>query len=325
MKKLFLPFLFLSFVSVISQNIELKLVSDIWPPFSNIEGEKSIASDLVDEALRRQNIETSTEMISFSDVISRIKEGKFDGSAALWKNDEREIDFIFSDPYLNNQLVLVGLKDSDVGATSFRDLTGKKLGVIENYAYGDINARQNIILIPGSNNQQNLERLISGEIDYMLVDALIIQYLLKFQLNDVTKFLEIGQNPLLVKSLHFVISKNTPNAEQIILKFNTEIKNMVTDGTYHEILELNWIKMDIDGDGSLELVLDGNRAGTESPKFTYGIMMELSYEETADTPKRYYIDGNLYEDWEKVPKTYKMEIPVQHEPRMEDSLIRFGF
>ncbi len=325
MKNLFLFILLMSYVSGASQNIELKLISDIWPPFSNIEGEKSIASDLVDEALKRQNIKTTTEIIANSDVISQIKKGKYDGSAALWINEEREKDFIFSDPYLNNQLILVGLKGSDVGATSFRDLTGKRLGVIENYAYGDINARQNIILMPGSNNQQNLEKLISGKIDYMLIDALIIQYLLKFQLNDVTEFLEIGQTPLLVKSLHFAIRKTTPNATEIMINFNKEIKNMVTDGTYHEILELNWIKMDIDGDGNLELVLDGNRAGRESPKYTYGIMMEVSYVEKTETPKRYYIDGKLYENWENVPKNYKMDIQVQHEPRLEDTLIRFGF
>jgi ABC-type amino acid transport substrate-binding protein len=323
-KPLLLTFLILS-MSCFAQIATLKLASDIWPPFSNVEGEKSIASDLVNEALNRQEIQTTTELIVFGDVIKGMESGSIDGSAALWITDERKKDFLFSDPYLNNQLVLVGPKGSDVSATSFEDLTGKRLGVIENYAYGDINETQHIILISGNGNQQNLERLLSGKIDFMLVDALIIQYMLKYQLNDVTEFLEIGKAPLLVKSLHFGIGRHVANAEQIINRFNEEIQNMITDGTYHRILELNWIQMDVDGDGSLELVLEGDLAGLESPQNTYGILMDLSYNEKTKTPKRYYIDGKMYEDWDEVPKSYKMVIPIDNMSNPNDIPIHFRF
>jgi ABC-type amino acid transport substrate-binding protein len=325
MKK-YLAFTFL-LISLISsaQNGELKLASDIWPPFTNIEGEKSIASDLVNEALSRQNISTTTEILLFDDVLSGLISGDYDGSAALWITEERKKHYLFSESYLNNQLILVGPKGSDVSATSFDDLTGKRLGIIENYAYGDINANQHIILVSGNGNQQNLERLLSGKIDYMLVDALIIQYLLKYQLNDVTKFLEIGQTPLLIKSVHLALRNNFPNAEQILSLFNEEIDNMVADGTYHRILELNWIQMDIDGDGNLELVLDGNQAGEESPIYTYGLFMDLSYIEKPSSTKRYFVNGQLYEDWDDVPKSYKIYLPPDPIPNPNDIKIRFSF
>jgi len=321
---LLLPLLLISLICS-AQTKELKLASDIWPPFTNVEGEKSIANDIVNEALSRQNIQVITEMLLFDDVLSGINSRNYDGSAALWITDERKKHYLFSEPYLNNQLILVGPKGSDVGATSFGDLTGKKLGIIENYAYGDINATQHIIMVSGNGNQQNLERLLSGKIDYMLVDALIIQYLLKYQLNDVTKFLEIGDTPLLLKPLHFVLRKDVPNAEQIMSLFNEEIDNMIADGTYHKILELNWIQMDIDGDGNLELVLDGDQAGEESPKNTYGLFMDLSYVEKADTPTRYFINGHLYEDWDNVPKSYKIYLPPDPIPHPNDVKIRFSF
>ena len=85
--------------------------------------------------------------------------------------------------------------------------------------------------------------------------------------------------------------------------------NYFKNGTYHDILELNWIQMDVDGDGNLELVLDGNNAGLESPTHTYGLFMDLSYNEKPEEPKRYFIDGKMYEDWENVPKSYKMVLP----------------
>ena len=325
MKKTLLLILILMSVAAMAQEKELKLASDIWPPFTDVEGEKSIASDLVKEALSRQNIEVITEMLLFDDVLSGINSEKYDGSAALWITDERKKDYFFSDPYLNNQLVLVGKKGSDVSAKSFNDLTGKRLGIIENYAYGNINETQHIIMVSGKGNQENLEKLLSGKIDYMLVDALIIQYMLKYQLNDVTKFLEIGKTPLLVKPLHFALRKNVPGAERIMFLFNQEIENMITDGTYHDILELNWIQMDVDGDGNLELVLDGTNAGLESPTHTYGLFMDLSYNEKPEEPKRYFIDGKMYEDWENVPKSYKIVLAPDPIPNPNDIKIRFGF
>ena len=323
-KLLLLPLLIISLMSS-AQTTELNLASDIWPPFTNIEGEKSIATEIVNEALNRQNIQVESEMLLFDKVLPGISSGDYDGSAALWITEERKKDFLFSDPYLNNQLILVGQKGSDVSASSFDDLTGKRLGIIENYAYGDINATQHIIMVPGNGNQQNLERLLSDKIDYMLVDAIIIQYLLKYQLNDVTKFLEIGQTPLLVKTLHFALRKDLPNAEQIMTSFNEEIDNMLVDGTYHKILELNWIQMDIDGDGNLELVLDGDQAGEESPRYTYALFMDLSYVEKPKTSERYFINGNLYEDWDNVPNSYKIYLPPDPIPNPNDVKIRLRF
>ena len=325
MKRLFLTSLLLMAIHSFAQTTKLRLASDVWPPFTNIEKEKSIATDLVNEVLSRQNIQSSTEMVNFNDLLEGIDSGKYNGSAALWISDERSEKYLFSEPYLYNQLILVGRTGSDVSAVSFSDLSGKRIGIIDNYDYGDFNTSEEIIIVPGESNQKNLEKLLSGEIDYMLVDALIIQYILKYQINDVTEYLEIGNTPLLIKSLHFVLNKDIPDGDQIISLFNEEIERMIIDGTYHRILELNWIKIDIDGDGKLELVLEGEQAGIKAPQNIYGLMMDTSYKEHADGPKRYYIDGKLYEDWDNIPKSYKLDLITDTTPSMDDVIIKLAF
>ena len=90
MKKLLLLPLIVICITGSAQTKELKLASDIWPPFTNIEGEKSIAIDIVNEALNRQNIEVKTEMLLFDDVLSGINSGDYDGSTALWITEERK-------------------------------------------------------------------------------------------------------------------------------------------------------------------------------------------------------------------------------------------
>ena len=324
MNKSFLFLLLLLNLNSYSQQTELKLAADVWPPFTNIEGEKSILTDLVGEALTRINTNSAFAIIEFNEVLSEIESGKFDGSPALWISEERKEKYFFSEPYLYNQLILVGRKGSDVSQSSFAELSGKKIGVVDNYAYGNFGNNKDITIVSDVNNQKNLENLLSDKIDYMLVDALLIQYMLKYQLNDVTQHLAIGQKPLLVKPLHFALSKNVENAEEIIHQFNEEIEKMVVDESFNRILELNWIQADVDGDGVMELVLGSNMAGTSAPQNIYGLMMDNSYKDK-NGPNRYYVDGKLYEDWDNIPKSYKLDLVEDKTPSEEDTYIRLDF
>lgn len=314
MKKILLSLLIISTLNGYAQTTELKLGSDIWPPFTNVESEKSFALDLVKEALSRINIKASMEIIQFDDVISSIGRGDLDGSAAMWLSTEREQKYIFSKPYLHNQLILVGRKGSIVKDLVVADLDGKRVGVVENYAYGDPE-NLNVIIVEGKSDQKNLERLLMEQIDYMLVDALLIQYMLKYQINDVTEHLEIGNTPIRVKSLHFVLRKEISDGERIMALFDEEIIKMIADGSYNTILELNWIKSDIDGDGKMELVLQGDHAGTRQPMDAYSILAEEANNQTINNSYRYYIDGQFYEGWENIPDRYKIKVsPGQANP-----------
>ena len=81
-----------SFLTVYSyaQQQELKLVADVWPPFTNTEGEKSILSDLVQEALEGIDIKSSMEILEFTEVLDQVYSGEYDGSPGLWISPERQ-------------------------------------------------------------------------------------------------------------------------------------------------------------------------------------------------------------------------------------------
>ncbi len=325
MNKVLLLLLVILSIQGSSQTTELKLASDIWPPFTNIESKKTFATDLVTEALNRIGINTKIEIVVFGDILKGIDSGDFDGSAALWINDERKRNYLFSNPYLHNQLILVGKKGCNVSASSFSELSGKRIGVIEHYAYGiDESDVKKINFVRSSSDQQNLERLLSDQIDYMLVDALLIQYLLKFQVNDVSEFLEIGLTPIVVKSLHFALSKNVPDAQKIMTLFDEEIQKMIADGSYHKVLELNWIQADLDGDGKMELILNCQTAGKEEPRNVYSIYTSPSPDYQDTTAKGYYIVGNYYNCWDDIPQQYKNEI-IMGSQTIEGAGIKLNF
>jgi len=304
-----------------SQSTALNLASDIWPPFTNEKPHRSFASELVEEALKRSGVSSQTKILEFEEVIEGIKENRYDGSAALWYDEEREQYLLFSAPYLQNQMVVVGRKGANVGVSSFAELAGKKVAVVGSYAYGsEVNQANEVILVEGSSDQENLERLLKEEVDYMLVDGLLMEYLLTHQSEEVAQYLEIGKAPLFKRSLHFAINRSLTQAASIIDRFNKTIIKMMVDGTYNKILELNWIRADIDGDGKLEMI-GGSHAGKAQPTSSYDVWFQSS-PPVADG-NQYYVDGKLYPTWDSVPQKYKVAPPSE---RPEDlKLLKFSF
>ncbi len=305
MKGALLISFFLTATVIFGQTTKLNLASDVWPPFTDISSERAFALDLVSEALSRTSVEMYSEILDFEEVMQGIVDKTFDGSAALWYSPERAEFLLYSDPYLENRLILVGKKGSNVTAHALSALMGKKIGVVESYAYGslldDIGTNE---LVMGKSDQQNLERLLKGEVDYFLADALLVEYLLEYQSQEADKYLEIGSATLLTLPLYFAIRKDIPDAERIIEAFNAEIMAMIADGSYNRILQLNWVSTDIDGDGIPELVLNGNKAGLEAPSNSYTVKSNASA--TAENSSSYMIEGNKYPSWESVPKKYKV-------------------
>ena len=292
-------------VNSVAQSETLKLSFDVWPPFTNVQGEKSIATDIVETALNRVNIPSSLLVKDFETVQEGLLDGSYDGSPAFWKSVEREQDFLFSDPYLENQLIIVGRKGASVAYTSISELEQKRIGLVRDYAYGDsLTKNVDLQIVYGIDDQENLVNLLSDKIDYMLVDALLIHYLLKYEMNDVSAMLEFALKPLIVKPLHLAIRKDRPDAANVIEQFNAEVKKMINEGIYNELLGLDWIRADINGDGILEIVLNGDAAGTEPPAYAYDV-----HSSDATDTDQYYIAGNYYSSWEEVPDQYKVSIP----------------
>jgi len=285
----------------------LRLASDVWPPFTNVAGETRLALDLVHEALDRAGVSAATTIVGWKEVTAGLSSGRFDGSAAIWHSAEREKLLLYSEPYLENRLVLVGRKGADVTATDISALAGTSVAVVEQYAYGTgVEGSGGPRWVHGSSDQENLEKLLRGEVDSMLVDELLIRYLVERRPEKVARRLAIGSAPLVRRTLHFAVHRDLPDAASLVERFDREIKKMLADGTYNDVLGLEWIRADVDGDGLAELVPRGERAGEVPPATGYSILASLPRESPVSLDvERYWIGGRVYESWDAVPERYK--------------------
>src|SRR5262245_57720349 len=113
-----------------AQTRQLHLASTPWYPFTNAPGQPRLALDLVHAALARTGITADTTIVADGALTPALRNGRFDGSAALWRDDERELELVYSRPYLQNRLVLVGRRGSDVSPTSLAILAGKRIALV---------------------------------------------------------------------------------------------------------------------------------------------------------------------------------------------------
>jgi len=293
----------------------LELVSTAWPPFTNAPGQARFALDLVEEALRRIRLSANTTIVSAPDFTTALLSQKFDGSAAAWKDAERDRALIFSQPYLENRLVLVGRRGADVSAKSLGDLAGTRVAIVEGYSYGDAVSIGAPVFVLSRSEEDSLTRLLSGDVDYTLMDDLVVQYILNNYPKESEARLQIGTVPLVRRELYFAIRRTRSDAESIIARFNGQLRGMIADRTYHRLLHVDWIRADVTGDGTAEYVPLNDRPGPSEPLRIYSLSSALDAKpETTTNKPGFYLGGTIYQDWASVPASYK-----EVNPRYPDS------
>jgi len=287
----------------------LGLVSTPWSPFTNEQGKARVALDLVHTALSRIGVSAETTIVSESELNPSLLRGDYDGSAALWRDDERERVLLYSRPYLENRLVLVGRTGTDVNAATFAALRGKRLALVSGYSYGDaVNASPGPTIVGTLSEEDSLQKVLANQADYTLMDQLVVESIVKNYPVQARARLAIAPNPLLIRPLYLAIQRSIPNAAMIIERFNDVLRSMIEDRTYHRLLQVDWIEADIDGDGITEYIPRDDKAGTEPPDRGYALLSTTPLRTTRPAP-RFYLGGRVYPNWSNVPQSYKVPLP----------------
>jgi len=297
-----------------AQMAPLRLVSTEWAPFTDTRGQPRFALDLVEAALGRIGLTAQTTVVAPADFTTALLSGQFDGSAAVWKDAERERVLLFSQAYLENRLVLVGRSGASVAATTMADLQGKRVAIVEGYSYGDAVNRTGPVFVRSRSEADSLAILLKGDVDYTLMDDLVVRHMVNTYPKESAARLQIGTAPLILRSLHVAIRRTRADADSIITRFNAQLRGMITDRTYHRLLRLDWIQADINGDGISENVPVNDRPGPSPPQQVYALFTTPETVSQGSVKTGFYVGGNTYSDWASVPENYK-----QVNPQVPDS------
>lgn len=218
----------------------LRLAANYWEPYTGAElPDKGLASEIVVTALQRAGYAAHIEIMPWSRVLSATYSGQVDGVVAIWPTTERRARILFSDSYLSNELHLFFLRPELGDRTTMSALTGLRVGVVRGYDYSDeFLLHDNFQALPVDRVVQNLLKLSVNRIDMVLEDKRIIAYNLRRRADELRGVppLKHSSAPLLVLPLHFGISRQYPQAAQVIMAFNIQLAGMRRDGTLAAIL-----------------------------------------------------------------------------------------
>ena len=300
-------------MTVLAQTNQLRLVSTAWPPFTNQSPQPRFALDLVEAALGRIGIKSGTTIVDAAQFTPLLIKGPYDGSAAAWKDPQREKALLFSQPYLENRLILVGRTGADVSAKTLAELKGRRVAIVEGYAYGDAVDNAGPAFVRTSGEEDSIRQLLRGDVDYTLMDEIVVQYIADHHSDEARAKLQFGSTSLVTRPLYLAVRRTHPDAQSIVDRFNTQIRAMIADRTYHRLLHVAWILADVDGDGVAEYISQSDSSGPAEPQHAYTLFAAPELAPQAPQ-KRYMFGGAVYDSWTAVPEKYKNYDPQRPEP-----------
>ncbi len=216
----------------------LRMAISDWPPYVETTAPNGgIAIELVRTALDRIDYDIALVDEPWSRTLEGASIGVYDALATAWYSEQRANTFLFSKPYLVNQIKFIKRRGSPFQFRTMDDLKGQVIGIVKDYAYDDRfdNAR-GLTRFVNNHVLENLLLMLQGQVDVTLDDEVVLQYeITKYMANSRDQF-EILPKPFATRGLCFAMNRQHPKAKEIISAFDAEIAEMRGDGTYDRII-----------------------------------------------------------------------------------------
>ncbi|MEP5569314.1 MAG: transporter substrate-binding domain-containing protein [Halioglobus sp.] len=219
----------------------LKLMANTSPPYADEKlPNRGLALELVEHVFAQTQVQPEISIENWSRAVEGAKLGVYNGLAAAWYSDERSKDLLFSEPYLSSKLIILKRRGEPRRFTSLNQLSGAKLGVRADYAYGvDLAAIPRLTLVQENHLIQNLLNLQNGRVDFVIGDRRTIIHQLNEYMGD--KLNQFSVTGILLEPVarHVAISRSLAGHEKIVQSFNAALAAARKDGS-HQAIVTKW-------------------------------------------------------------------------------------
>jgi len=244
MKKISLVITLVSLLFSFNTSAEnLKLTNGEWPPFLSKDLKHyGVASHIVSEAFKNAGDEVKYGFFPWKRAFSSAQDGDNWIGSVIWsRSEERETNFLYSDPVIISKQVFFHRKGFDFDWNSYDDLGKYKIGAAIGYFYGDEieNAEKDgkLRLSRISKEENNFKKLMASRIDLVVatIDVgyeLLYKHFTPAQAALVTNHSKVTRET----GYHLIVSKKSSNAQAIIDRFNKGLKELKASGRYEKMV-----------------------------------------------------------------------------------------
>ena len=234
-------FLFLLMFSITFPTFSETIIAagDPWPPFLDPESpSEGIVLEITRAAYKTQGYEVEMNFVPWARAINGVKEADYDVLLGTWYTKEREDFLLYSDAYLENEIKFIKRKEDPFEFTGMDSLTGKNVGIVRGYGYGDNFLHATNFRRPeGKNLLISIKKLVNDRIDLTLEDEIVARAMLQKKAPHLLQKIEFTKNSLSTNSLHVTSGLKNSKHKEYIEAFNKGFKEIKNSGTFEKILK----------------------------------------------------------------------------------------
>lgn len=210
----------------------LRLAATEWEPYIGKQLLNfGLIADIADTALRRAGYRVDLKIVPWNRALSGIETGVYDGIIGIWHNSQREQQMIYSQALVTNEVYVFRHKDRPWSYQGMADLTGKKIGVVEGYSYGDLFDHADYFMrSPSKDLHGSLAQLIKGRVDAVVAERKVMTHILNTKDREYQRVIEELAKPLVRRTLHLTLNRLVADHEKIMQDFNFQLEAMREDG-----------------------------------------------------------------------------------------------
>lgn len=209
-----------------------------WPPFiTESQQHNGFVTHLIHDVLSEAGYTPAFAFYPWTRAYKTAALGRANATAVWMYKAEREQDFYYSEPVLNEEFVFFHLKASNFEWSEIADLSQYKLGGILSSSYGKAfddalkQGKINIDLAP--NNQVAFLKLLAGRIDALPLEKSVGLASIREQFTPEQQALITFHPKRLLENHSFLlVSKALEDSPQIIKDFNKVLAKYRQDGRY---------------------------------------------------------------------------------------------
>ncbi|WP_063339117.1 MULTISPECIES: substrate-binding periplasmic protein [unclassified Marinomonas] len=230
--------LFISTLGQADQKPSVKITLGEWPPFiTESQQHRGFVTHLIHDVLSEAGYAPAFAFYPWTRAYKTAALGRANATAVWMHKAEREQDFYYSEPVLNEEFVFFHLKASNFEWSEIADLSQYKLGGILSSSYGKAfddalkQGKINIDLAP--NNQVAFLKLLAGRIDALPLEKSVGLASIREQFTPEQQALITFHPKRLLENHSFLlVSKALEDSPQIIEDFNQVLMKYRKDGRY---------------------------------------------------------------------------------------------
>lgn len=215
----------------------LSLSAGEWPPFLSADlPHQGVVAHLIKDIFAEAGYQVSFTFLPWTRAYKNTAIGEYAATAVWMHQADRENDFSYSEPLLNEQFVFFHLKHDGFDWHTLSDLTGKTIGGVRAYSYGpdmDQALEDGLFRMVRVNSaEQSLRMLAAGRTDVFAEEINIGYHTLQNNTPDLAELITHHPKPLLTNQSYLLFPKQSAHSDELRRVFNRHLAKFKADGRY---------------------------------------------------------------------------------------------